>query len=85
MCAAINAASDMNETVSKSNVVFGDAADQVQMFAENAATGLGMSNEQALAAASTYGNLFVSVDIKMVDHLTEREIELFGKLSALRK
>jgi curved DNA-binding protein len=31
------------------------------------------------------GNLFVSVDIQMVDHLTERETELFEKLSTLRK
>ena len=58
---AINSASDLNETVSKSNVVFGDMADQVQMFAEGASSSLGMSNEQALAAASTYGNLFVSM------------------------
>jgi curved DNA-binding protein len=32
-----------------------------------------------------YGNLFVSVDIQIVDHLTRQETELFEKLSALRK
>ncbi|MBN1127994.1 MAG: J domain-containing protein [Chitinispirillaceae bacterium] len=32
-----------------------------------------------------YGNLFVSVDIQMVDHLTRQENEWFEKLSALRK
>jgi curved DNA-binding protein len=37
----------------------------------------GKNNEQ--------GSLFVSVDIQMVDHLTRQEIELFEKLSILRK
>ena len=58
---AINSASDMSETVSKSNVVFGDMATQVQTFANSASTNLGMSSQQALEAASTYGNLFVSM------------------------
>jgi hypothetical protein len=58
---AINAASDMEETVSKSNVVFGDMAGEVQGFADTAATSLGISSKQALEAAGTYGNLFVSM------------------------
>ena len=58
---AINSASDMSETVSKSNVVFGDMATQVQTFANSASTNLGMSSQQALEAASTYGNLFISM------------------------
>jgi curved DNA-binding protein len=44
--------------------------------------GLGMP---VFGKKDVYGNLFVSVDIKMVDHLTEQEIDLFEKLSALRK
>lgn len=44
--------------------------------------GLGMP---VFGKKNEYGNLFVSVDIQMVDHLTEQEIELFEKLSALRK
>lgn len=51
---AIKAASDLNETMSKSNVVFGDAAKSVQEFASNAARALGQSKQQALDAASTF-------------------------------
>lgn len=51
---AIKAASDLNETISKSNVIFGDAAKTVQEFAGNAAKSLGQSKQQALDAASTF-------------------------------
>jgi hypothetical protein len=51
---AIKAASDLNETMSKSNVIFGDAAKTVQQFAGNAARALGQSKQQALDAASTF-------------------------------
>lgn len=58
---SIKAASDMNETLSKSNVVFGDSAKAVQAFTSSAATNLGMTNKAALEAAGTFGNLFVSM------------------------
>lgn len=51
---AIKAASDLNETVSKSNVIFGRAAKEVQDFAKTAARSLGQSENQALNAASTF-------------------------------
>jgi len=44
--------------------------------------GLGMP---VFGKKNEYGNLFVSVEIQMVGHLTERETELFKQLSALRK
>ena len=44
--------------------------------------GLGMP---VFGKKNEYGNMFVSVDIKMPEHLTEPEIELFKQLSALRK
>lgn len=52
------AASDMNESISKVKVVFGQSSDEVLKFGENAATALGMSNQKAIEAAGTYGNLF---------------------------
>ena len=58
---SIKAASDMNETLSKSNVVFGDSAKAVQQFTSSAATNLGMTQQAALEAAGTFGNLFVSM------------------------
>jgi len=51
---SIGAASDMSETVSKVNVLFGDAAGQITTFASTAALGLGQSKQQAMDAAATF-------------------------------
>ena len=51
---AIVAASNLAETVSKVGVIFGQSAKQVEAFAEEAATGLGQSKQQALDAAATF-------------------------------
>lgn len=50
----IMAASDMNETMSKTNVIFGQSFDKINSFAEKAATTMGMSKQSALDAASTF-------------------------------
>lgn len=47
-------ASDLNETVSKSTVIFGDSAGAIQAFAKTAADSFGQSQKQALDAASTF-------------------------------
>lgn len=61
LATTIGPASDLNETISKVGVVFGDQAPEVLAFGKNAAKALGMSQEAALAAAGTYGNLFRSM------------------------
>lgn len=60
---AVMAASDYEEAANKVSVVFGEAADDVEAFAEDASTALGMSSAQALEAAGTYGNLFTAMGI----------------------
>jgi len=60
---SITAASDLSETVNKVGVVFGSAAKPVLDWGKTAATALGMSSNQALAAAGTYGNLLVSLGL----------------------
>jgi len=52
---AIGKASDLNETISKVGVIFGDADTAVKDFAKNAASSLGQSQQQALDAAATFG------------------------------
>lgn len=52
---AINAASDLNETVSKTNVIFGDAAKQVLAFGDQTARTMGISKQAALDASATFG------------------------------
>ena len=61
MADSVTAASDLNETMSKTSVVFGDSSGAVMAWAQNAATALGQSKQGALDAASTFGNLFVSM------------------------
>ena len=56
--ASIDAASDLNETISKSEVVFGDSADEMEAWAETADESLGLSKNAALGAAAGLGNLF---------------------------
>jgi hypothetical protein len=59
----IMAASSMAESVSKVKVVFGESADAVFKFGDNAAKSMGMSNQAAIEAAGTYGNLFQAFGI----------------------
>lgn len=60
---AVGAASDLEESTSKVGVVFENLSEQVLRWAENAATAFGMSKQQALEAAGTYGNLFRAMGI----------------------
>jgi hypothetical protein len=55
---SIMAASNMAESLSKVQVVFGEGATEVEAFGKSAAQNLGISNQAALEAAGTYGNLF---------------------------
>lgn len=51
---SVKLASDMNETVSKSNVIFGDGAGAIAEFAETASYSLGQTKKQAIDAAATF-------------------------------
>jgi uncharacterized membrane protein YgcG len=59
----VMAASSMNESISKVKVVFGESADAVFKFGDSAAKNMGMSNQAAIEAAGTYGNLFQAFGI----------------------
>jgi uncharacterized spore protein YtfJ len=59
----VMSASSMAESVSKVKVVFGDSADAVFKFGDSAAKNMGMSNQAAIEAAGTYGNLFQAFGI----------------------
>lgn len=60
---SIMAASNMAESLSKVNVVFGDTAQGVIDFSKTAASSMGMSSQAALEAAGTYGNLFQALGV----------------------
>lgn len=50
----IDAASDLNESMSKTSVVFEDATDSIVAFSKTSATSIGLSQKAALEAASDF-------------------------------
>jgi hypothetical protein len=52
---AITAASDLEENMSKVNVIFGDGAKDIEAFAKTAAKSMGQSQASVLQAAGTFG------------------------------
>lgn len=77
---SIAAASDLNETISKTKAIFGQATPEVMKFGRTAATSLGLSNNEALTGLSTFGNFFNQIGIG-----TQKSAELskgFVRMSA---
>lgn len=60
---AVEAASDMAESMSKVNVVFDESADAIIDWSEDSAEAFGQSQQQALEAVGTFGNLFDAMGI----------------------
>ena len=84
LATTIKPASDLNETVSKTSIVFGDYANKVLEFGDSAAEALGMSKNEALTGASTYGNLFRAMDIgeETSANMSTRLVTLAGDLAS---
>jgi len=61
--ASVDAASNLAESQSKVGVVFGDSADEIRAWAKDSARAFGQSEQQALEAAGTFGNLFTAMGI----------------------
>jgi hypothetical protein len=64
--AAFDAASDMNESMSKVEVVFGDNAAAIKEWSRSSAESMGISRQAALEAAGTFGNLFSALGVGAV-------------------
>jgi hypothetical protein len=60
---AIDGASDLNETISKSNTIFGQAGADIEKWSNGAAKTLGQTKQQALDSAATFGNMFTQLGI----------------------
>lgn len=81
---SIEASRDLGETLSKSKVVFGDAASDVERFGDTAATSLGISKQAAIEAAATFGNFFVGLGQGEGDaaRMSKRLVTLAGDLAS---
>jgi hypothetical protein len=55
---AVMAASSLSESIAKSNTVFGGNAKAIEAWSKTTSKALGVSQQAALEAAGTYGNLF---------------------------
>jgi hypothetical protein len=77
-------ASDFAETTSKVGVVFDDMADGMMSWAKTSATAMGMSKNQALSAAATFGNLFRAMKIGTKDSadMSKGLVELASDLAS---
>lgn len=82
--ATANMASDLAETKSKVSVVFGDWAEDILHWGENSATAFGMSQNSALGAAGTYGNLFRAMGIgaEKTTEMSTNLVELAADLAS---
>lgn len=60
---SIDAASDLNESLSKVGVVFGPQANSIIKWSKGAASAMGQSQQQALEAVGTFGNLISATGV----------------------
>ena len=58
---AVKAASNLNETVNKTNVIFGSNAREIRTWAQGSARNFGLSEQAALNAASGFGNMLTQL------------------------
>jgi hypothetical protein len=61
---AVMAASNLSESIAKSNTVFGRNAAEIESWSKSTAKSLGVTQQSALEAAGTYGNLFRAFGIQ---------------------
>jgi hypothetical protein len=57
----VNAASNLNEQMSRTTVVFSSSSDEIKKWSETTATSMGLAQDQALEAVSTFGTLFTNI------------------------
>lgn len=81
---AIGAASDLAESTSKAQVVFGEGADEIEDWASRGAKAFGLSRQAALEAAGTYGNLFQAFGFGQTQAagMSRRLVELAADLAS---
>lgn len=81
---SISAASDLNESLNKNRVLFGDMSGQIEQFANTSAAGFGISKNAALEATGIFGNLFRAMEIgqKPAADMSTKLVGLAGDLAS---
>lgn len=75
---SFKAASDLNESMSKANAVFGESGRAVQAWSQTTASSIGLSRNEALGAVGTFGNMFnqLGVGAEESRKMSTRMVEL---------
>lgn len=60
---AVQASSNLSESINKVNVVFGENAAAIMEWSKTSSTALGQSQQTALEAVGTFGNLFTAMGV----------------------
>jgi hypothetical protein len=83
---SVSAASDLNEQLSRTEVIMGDAADSMVEWSETTATSMGISQRAALAAAGTFAGLFQTVGVQQqkAADLSQALVQLAADLASLQ-
>ena len=81
---SISAASDLEESMNKVDVIFGDNADVISDWAQDSATSMGISNAAALEAAGTYGAFFdaLGVAAPQASEMSMKLVELAADMAS---
>lgn len=81
---AVDSASALEESINKVDVVFGASAGAIQEWAANSADAFGQSNQQALEAVGTYGNLFQAfgLGVEESSKMSQKLVELAADLAS---
>lgn len=81
---AINAATDLNEQMSKTSVVFGASGSDIIAWSATLAKSLGISQESALEATGTFGNMLVPMGFARDDaaKMSQTMVELAADMAS---
>lgn len=81
---AITDASNLHEQITKTDVVFGKNAKQVEAWAGHLAKSFGLSDRAALEATATYGNMLKPMGIapRLVANMSTKMTELAGDMAS---
>jgi hypothetical protein len=82
--ATTKAASDLNETVNKTKVIFGSSSKAILAWSRGSANAFGLSRNEALAAAASFGDMFLQLGLgqKPATNMSMRMVKLAADLAS---
>jgi hypothetical protein len=84
IAATTKAASDLNETVNKTKVIFGGSAKGILDWSRSSAKALGLSRQEALASAAGFGDMFkqIGFGLPMTSKMSKGMVTLSADLAS---